>query len=286
MVLEALFNPFELKKRPWEMFFAGGLYTIVGMFLALIVFKEQASIVSLFLIVLATVPVMYTTIVNEEKLDLEYDKEWPVLKEHTKVLLFLCFFFLGVAATMTLAYIFLPGSAVNTLFATQHISFGRATGQMITGNATLPEVFLRILVNNMRVLFFSIVLSFLYGVGSIFILTWNASIIAVATGYLFKTKLASAIAAMGFTSISAYFNAASFSFFRYMTHGLLEMAAYFVAGLAGGIISVALIKRNLGRDMVLSDSLILILISLIMVIVAGIIEVYITPGLVGYKLIK
>ncbi len=268
------------------MFFAGGLYTIVGMFLAFIVFKEAASIISLFLIVLATVPVMYNTIVNEEKLDLKYKKEWPVLKEHTKVLLFLCFFFLGIAATMTFAYIFLPGTAVNTLFATQHEAFGRTTSQVITGNATLPEVFLRILVNNMRVLFFSIVLSFLYGVGSIFILTWNASIIAVATGYLFKVKLASAASAIGFASVSSYFNAASFSFFRYMTHGLLEMAAYFVAGLAGGIISVALIRRNLGRDMVLSDSLILILISLIMLIIAGVIEVYVTPGLVGYKLVQ
>ena len=62
-----------------------------------------------------------------------------------------------------------------------------------------------------------------------------------------------------------------------MTHGILEMVSYFVAGLAGGIISIALIKHNLKEDKVLVDALDLILLSLGILVVAGLVEVYITP---------
>ena len=82
---------------------------------------------------------------------------------------------------------------------------------------------------------------------------------------------------MGLPSVANYFSAASFGFFRYMTHGLLEMASYFVAGLAGGIISIALIKHNFKNDRVFIDVIDLIFISVGLIIIAGIVEVYITP---------
>ena len=62
-----------------------------------------------------------------------------------------------------------------------------------------------------------------------------------------------------------------------MTHGIFEIAAYFIAGLAGGIISIALIKHNLQENRVLIDSLDLVLISVGFLIVAALIEVFITP---------
>ena len=34
MVLESLFNPFAVKRKPWEMFVAGVLYSLIGLFLA------------------------------------------------------------------------------------------------------------------------------------------------------------------------------------------------------------------------------------------------------------
>jgi uncharacterized membrane protein SpoIIM required for sporulation len=69
---------------------------------------------------------------------------------------------------------------------------------------------------------------------------------------------------------------------RYMIHGIPEIAAYFVGALAGGIISVAIIRRDLkGERMwrIFQDALILMLIAVAILIVAGLIEVYITPVL-------
>jgi len=69
---------------------------------------------------------------------------------------------------------------------------------------------------------------------------------------------------------------------RYMIHGIPEIAAYFIAALAGGIISVAIIRKDLRGERtwkILQDSLILIIIALIILVIGALIEVYITPQL-------
>lgn len=284
MVLESLFNPFVVKKKPWEMFFAGFLYSVIGLFLSYIVFSEAAGLLTVFLIVIATIPILYTTIKNEEELDLKYDREFILLKEHTKVLFYFMMLFFGITLALVLAYILLPEMMVKSIFSLQEAAILNVNAQVgpnleVTGNITKLDLFGRIFFNNMKVLFFCIVFSFLYGVGSIFILTWNASVVATAMGNLMKTQLSKSAALIGFNSVSSYLSVAAFSFFRYMVHGFFEILAYFVAGLAGGIISIALIKHNLKEEQVLIDALDLILISVAILLIAGIIEVYITPVL-------
>jgi stage II sporulation protein M len=67
-----------------------------------------------------------------------------------------------------------------------------------------------------------------------------------------------------------------------MTHGIFEISAYFVAGLAGGIISIAVIRHDFGTkrfNHILLDSVDLILVSILFLLVAALIEVFITPVL-------
>lgn len=276
MVLESLFNPFVVKKRPWEMFFAGFLYAIIGLSLSYLVFREVSGILMVFLIVIAALPLVYTTIKNEEELDLDYSSEFGLLKEHAKVIAFLLFLFLGVTAALVLSYVFLPQATVSTVFSLQEKAIINVNNY-VQGNVTKLDIFVRIFANNLKVLFFCLLFSLLYGTGSVFILTWNASVIATAMGSLLKSELAKTASLVGFNSLSSYFGATTFSFFRYMSHGILEIIAYFVIGLAGGIISIAIIKKDLDNDQVVTDSLDLILISLGFLLVAGIVEVYVTP---------
>ncbi len=280
MVLESLLNPFSIKKKPWEMFLAGIIFTFISLIVSYFVFRQSAGLLTIFLVVLATVPILYTTVKNEEELDLKSDKEWTLLKEHTKVLIFLMFLFLGITFALTIAYIFMPLEIVNSIFSIQQqaiLNVNNNVHGIITGNVARFDLFGGILFNNLKVLFFCLIFSLLYGTGAMFILTWNASVIATAMGNLVKSNVAQSTALTGAVTASHYLGAATFSFFRYMTHGLLEIAAYFVAGLAGGIISIALIKHDLKDDRVLVDSLDLILISLGLLVVAGIVEVYVTP---------
>ena len=61
---------------------------------------------------------------------------------------------------------------------------------------------------------------------------------------------------------------------------ILEILAYFVAGLAGGIISSAVIRHDFGTkkyEKIILDSAVLLLISVVMIVVAAFLEVYVTP---------
>ncbi len=285
MVLEYIFNPFILKKKPWEMFIVGFVYSIISLFLSYLVFKEVSGLLTVFLIVIAILPTMYITVKSEEELDLKYEGEWKLLKEHAKVIIFLIFMFLGVTAALVFSYVFLPHGIVDNIFDLQQKAIvnvnnyvrGNIIGEDITGQTAKTDIFIKIFLNNLKVLFFCLIFSLLYGTGALFILTWNASVIAVAVGSLIKSRLAEAASVVGFGLFSSYLGTTIFSFFKYMLHGILEITAYFVVGLAGGILSMALIKEDLSYDSIMADVFDLVLISIGFLLVGGIVEVYITP---------
>lgn len=280
MVLESLFNPFSLKRKPWQMLVAGVIYTFVGLMLSYFVFRETSSILMIFLIVIATIPLLYITIQREEELDLRYGSESRLLKEHGKVLIFLIFLFFGITAAFVVSYIFFPEKIVHTTFSLQERAILNVNDNIrgaLTGGMTHFQIFTKIIINNLKVLFFCLVFSLLYGTGAIFILTWNASVIATAMGSVIKTELAQVASLSGISSLAAYFGATTFGVFRYMTHGIFEIASYFVVGLAGGIISIAIVRKNINDEKILIDCLDLVFISLGLLLVAAAVEVYVTP---------
>ena len=270
MVLESLINTYTAEKRPWEMFFIGLLYNTIAIFLALWIFYAHASLVMVFLTVIACVPLIYKTIKMEEAYDIKVEKESLLMKEHTRVLSFLMFLFLGIVCSVAFWYVVLPISMHSTLFSIQTGTIS-SINQQVTGNAVGGGILLKIFFNNMRVLVFCLLFSFFYGVGAIFILTWNASVIGVAIGNFIRTNVSKYL---------GYFGVVPLAVFRYMTHGVLEIGAYFIAGLAGGIISVAIIRHDFGTknfEHVLLDSVDLILVSILLLVVAALVEVFITP---------
>jgi uncharacterized membrane protein SpoIIM required for sporulation len=138
-----------------------------------------------------------------------------------------------------------------------------------------------ILVNNLKVLTFCILFSFLYGAGAVFILTWNASVIAAAIGHLVRES----ISKVSDNLVSAYFQAIPLSFARYMTHGIFEMMAYFFGGIAGGLISAAVIRHRMkSNEFVdfMTDSVNLIIVACLLLIIGGLIEISVSP-LIGVE---
>ena len=119
----------------------------------------------------------------------------------------------------------------------------------------------------------------MYGVGALFILTWNATVIATAAGIFIRENLSTLGSSIGAISVAKYFNLFSLGILKYMVHGVFEIMAYFVAALAGGIISVAVIKHNLKEDRVIWDATELIALSLALLILGTFVEVYVTPAL-------
>ena len=65
MVLESLTNPFRAQNKPWQLFILGGVYATTGLFLGNWIFREYASLIMVFLTVMACIPLLYNTFKEE-----------------------------------------------------------------------------------------------------------------------------------------------------------------------------------------------------------------------------
>jgi len=282
MVLESLLNPLKAEKRPWEMFFIGFIYSSIAILLSLWIFKDQSSLVMVFLTVMACVPIVYNTMKLEESKDMEISKEMILLKEHNKAIIFLMFLFFGITLSFVAWYVFLPSETLSLVFDKQ-ISTIQAINNQVSGQAYQQfPTFFKILSNNIKVLAFAILFAFVYGAGAIFILTWNASVIGAAVGNFIRSNLSQYADLLGFDKFASYFNVVSIGLLRYIIHGIPEILAYFYGGLAGGIISVAIIKKHYKDEKfshVLFDISELLIISIAFLLIAAFLEVFVTPVL-------
>ena len=280
MVVEYLLNPFKAEKKPWEMFFIGFLYTSIGIFLSLWIFRNEASLIMVFMITLAALPIFYNTMKLEESKDMLMDNETAILKEHNKAISFFMYMFIGITVACALWYSLLPTDTINQLFDKQAGTI-QAINNQVSGNVIHNlNVYWKIFFNNFKVLAFSILFSFVYGAGAIFILAWNATVIGAAIGNFIRANISTYTNSLGFLEAGNYFHVVSLGLLKYSVHGFPEIAAYFYGGLAGGILSVALIRKHFKTkkfSTIMVDFSELVLIAIGFLIAAAFLEVYITP---------
>jgi uncharacterized membrane protein SpoIIM required for sporulation len=264
------------------MFFIGMFYASVALLLVMFVFgkdsilKEGSGLLVVTFTVICCLPFMYYIIKLEEGKDVEISDSGKLIKEHSKAIWALIWLFLGFVIAFSFWYIVFPvdsGQNFNFQIKTfcainspSHYNYcleqhGIPVG---TGAATGTTAILNIFSNNIYVLIFTILFSLAFGAGAIFILVWNASVIAAAVGIFSKGSLASL----------------PIGILRYMIHGIPEIGAYFVGALAGGIVSVAVIRKDLrgeGTWRILQDSLLMIIIAIGILFISALMEVYLTP---------
>lgn len=276
MILEALFTPKYAESHPWLMILVGFIYASIGMFLGYQIQTEYSSMVMVFLTVIACMPLIYNTIRYEEKKDEKCYPERRLLCEHYKALKVFLFLFFGMCIAFSAANIFLPLEVTDVLFSAQ-----TKTITSINGATYQAGSFFNIFANNIIVLFFCVFFSLLYGLGAIYILTWNASVIGTAIGELVRTNVAVIAQEAGLNKIASYFSIYSCAYFiRYLPHGILEIAAYFLAGLGMGIVSIAIVRHAFTSKKfatIFFDSAELFLIAVLLLITAAAVEVYLTP---------
>ncbi|HLF54316.1 MAG TPA: stage II sporulation protein M [Candidatus Nanoarchaeia archaeon] len=281
MVLESLLNPPRAEKNPMLVFLLGMAYCTLAIFLSNWIFEEQSSMVMVFLTSLAALPLMYHTLKYEETKDMEHLEKKSMVREHAPAMIFFLTLFLGAAFAFTLWYIILPVEMTNNLFRVQTQTITNLN-QHVTGSITQTALLSKIFLNNIKVLIFCILFSFLYGSGAIFILVWNASVIGAAAGNFIRSHMAQFAGLAGLQKAGAYLYVSSLSILRYAIHGVPEIFAYVIAGLAGGILSMALVKHDFGTgkfEKILLDVSDLVLLSVLVLFIAAIIEVFFTPAL-------
>lgn len=282
-MIEMLINPKKAERKPWEMFFVGLFYATLSVIIVTLFFsgddvlKNGAGLLIVIFTVIFCTPFMYFLIKEEEEKDLKITDQGKIIKEHSKALYALLWLFLGLVIAFGIMYIIFPEWTTGQNFNYQIQTYCainnpgnfeyciESATSKITGNAAGLGNFFAILVNNLKVLFLTIVFSIaLGGAGGIFILVWNASVIGSAIGIFAKGQLFTLPAGV----------------FRYMVHGIPEIAAYLIGALAGGILSVAVIRKDLKGEKkwrILEDFVLLLIGAIVILIIAALMEVYLTP---------
>src|SRR3990172_9795382 len=281
-MLESMFNPRRLEKGPWKMFFIGILYASLSLLLVKWFFARDAvlsqysGLIVVTFCVMFAIPFMYFIIREEEAEDEEVFGLFSVWKIHKDAIYAFLWLFFGFIVAFAFWYMILQDS---TLFNAQIETYCaiNSPGSLescvsqydfskSTGAATRELRFMSIIENNVYVMIFTLIFSLIFGAGAIFVLAWNASVISAAI---------SIFAGQRITDIPL-------GIARYMIHGFPEIAAYFITALAGGIFGVGMIRNGIGGKRflhVIENTAILLFIALVILVLAAVVEVYLTPAL-------
>jgi len=259
MVLERLIGRRDALRNPLAMFLVGGIVSIACMVVAFVVFSDsnQIGLFTTILITMAMTPFMVNLLYHEEKeteQELTCRMQGNFIQRHADVLKVYAALFMGMVLVMSILYILLPETYVEQIFSDQINEI-----KVIRGGFTLFENFERILANNVGVLMLSFLFSFLFGSGAIFILAWNASVLAAAIGMATKS----------IGGIGAY----PMAVLVFAPHGSLEILAYLVGAVGGGLISMAITRRQSKCFwLIVWDSLEMLALAILLLIIAAALE--------------
>ncbi len=215
-------------RSPWKLFFLSALFVSIGVCLAIYVPSIAGGPVVLAMI--PSIPLVWSLLVREEHRD-EDEKllDMRSFDYHAPLLRVFTYFFLGATLAYAFWFAVLPASQASSLFGAQisEISVIRSTSDA-TGHAISPDFAASLFSHNLVVLAFMFAFCLIYGIGSLYLLLWNASIIGVFIGSKFASGPPMVVA----------------SFLGIVPHGIFEIGAYFVASIAGGMLSAAIMRRH------------------------------------------
>jgi len=266
MVLESLFPDKKIRSKPIDMLALSFIITIVSILLAYSVFPKYAGIIFPLLTAVAMAPLIYR-IFGEEEEEIEeavHNKSHEgFLQRHDDTILLFSLFFIGSFLASFFIASFFPESFVKVAFEPQlnDINAVQSLSQSASGKAITGGLINLIIVNNLKVMVFAFLLSFLFATGATFILSWNASILGIYFASFVRQGLFDQLIA---TTTGIF------------PHAVIEMTAYFLAGIGGGILSAGMVREEFFTPefkLVLRDSLMLMGMSIAFVIVGAYVEV-------------
>lgn len=272
MVFEQLYTAEYLKEHPKYGFLLGIGYTIIGLFLAIMMFKEDPATIAVGIIALFLIPSLHqlstTAEISERKTP---DIKTFIMQVLPYVKVYVCVFF-GIFFTFAGFAIFLPQLAAGYLFKQQLA--------IIAGKATTFAwpLFWDLFTWNLQVLLLCFVLSLIAGNGAIIFIAWNASVWGTIFGNLAKTAaLASAANPL------IIFILVILSVFP---HTFLEGLSYMLATTSGTVLSDGLVKEKIASKnmwVIFKYNAMLFVASLAVLFLAMIVETYVLGNFTTYR---
>ncbi|HOW29203.1 MAG TPA: stage II sporulation protein M [archaeon] len=281
MVMEFIFNPAKISKNPSIIFFEALFLSIISVFFSVFIFpKEYASIGVLLFITVGAIPV-FAKLFSYSSYLFNYSESF--FTRHKILFLEITYFFLGIFVAFVLLFFILGPTTKETVFSTQLGEIEGVTNlrQSITGQAietkinsenNFTKVFKIVLFNNFNVIIRAALLSFFYGAGALFLIAWNASILATVISSEIFTSMGSITGIFGIFQgiIQSFIN-----FLGYIPHGFPEMLSYFIISFAGAMLARDLMKGLFTTEFrwkVLVDILFMVSLSVFLLVLGAIIE--------------
>lgn len=265
-MLESLLRPKTSEKSPWHVFLIAVMFSVIGVAFAVQIFPAQASVFSVSLITIMFMPFFQKLFELEEKKDYKLHKN--IFVRHKKLFYVFTMFFIGLIVSLSFVYVFFPSG--RGAFSMQE-DWYRSQGRTITGQSIGRADFEAFFSNNTQVLIMVFILSTIFGAGAVFILAWNASVIAVYVGFTINSFIRT-----GVSPELAYLLGVPAGLGSIALHGIPEIGAYFVAALAGGMLSVGIMREKFKGhfEKILIDSLIFLALAEVLIIIAALLEAY------------
>jgi len=275
-MLESILNFREVDKSPYLTFIWALLISTVAILLSTQLFYKVTisgvafNLTGMFAVIFTLLPSVYfltAVIKKEEKMEeeaVEKHYKQDFFKRHEKDILMFLFYFLGVTVAFAIWSLMLPSDFFQVQMVKINEIRAAVSGQM-TGDVTGKIVkgsfssFMAVFTNNIEVMIFSFIFSLLFGAGAVFIIVWNASILGTCIGALSKSIFDIPMVSLTF-----------------LPHGIPEVVGYLCAGLAGGLLSAAVLRCRSSKVLgtIFFDSVKIILIGVLFILVAAGIEVY------------
>jgi len=263
-MIEAIISPGTAERRPWKTVACGIIFTIIA---ALITFVIEAFTVCsgagyllVSFITIAAVPLFARIFCIEE-----HKKKGNLFQRHAPVIEMYAYFFIGVIIASSFFYALYADRGSKCLFSDQLATLDNmgvideknlpacgTEGAMITGMSLQSKNWEMFFMNNVSVLLLLFMFSFVLGAGSVWLISWNASVIGVLIGYRLDPLI----------------------LIKILPHGIFEFGGYFIGAVAGGILSAAIVQERIKSEYkrVLLDSLLYLAIAVGMIFVGALIE--------------
>lgn len=255
-------------------------YSLLGLMTAIIVFpRELIGVGAIAFTALILLPSLNQLLSIEENIERQ-EKGFnliTIFKDHRDLFEIFIFMFFGIFIVYSSLTLIFPDIAVNYLFSAQASMFDK--------QACLPFItaackggfdfnyFFDILATNILVLFVCILLSVLYGAGSVLFLTWTASL----WGNLLAIIAKESATITGQNHMIYFLGLLG----RVFPHFFLEALSFFLAIVGGGVISKAIIREKNNKDKfkrVVADSMVFFMLAIVILVIAAVIEVFVYKG--------
>ena len=169
MVLEQLIATKWVEKRPWHAFLLGFVYSVIGIVASLLIFGSYPSYMAVALTALFILPSLNKLLELEENREIREKKlsiKLPI-KDHWDIFEIYLFLFLGVMLCFSLFALALPRYDLFEIFDAQLRVAGVTGAAFDQTFETVVFTFINLLANNFKVLIVILILSLLYGAGSV-----------------------------------------------------------------------------------------------------------------------